>query len=166
MMLRGPYAFRPATAADLTMLRSWLETPEVVRWWGDPEEQEALLREDLDEPGMTMWIVSHDGRPFGYAQHYEVHRWPQPHFQAMPAETVAIDAFIGVPDMIGGGHGSAFLRQLAERLLADGAPCVAIDPDTANFRARRAYARAGFVEQGLVAGEDGDDVLMIFVPGD
>jgi aminoglycoside 6'-N-acetyltransferase len=83
------YDFRPTTAADLPMLRTWLDTPEVMRWWGDPDEQEGLLREDLDEPGMTMWIVSHDGHPFGYAQYYEVHRWPQPHFQAMPANTVA-----------------------------------------------------------------------------
>jgi hypothetical protein len=35
------------------------------------------------------------------------------------------------------------LHQLARRLLADGAPLVAIDPDIANLRARRAYARAG-----------------------
>jgi RimJ/RimL family protein N-acetyltransferase len=55
---------------------------------------------------------------------------------------------IGDPDMLGRGHGSAFLRRLAERLVAEGAPIVAIDPDVDNLRARRAYARAGFVEQG------------------
>ena len=66
------YAFRPAVRADLPLLRRWLRTPEVLRWWGDAEEQEALLREDFAEPTMVMRIVSFDNRPFAYAQDYEV----------------------------------------------------------------------------------------------
>src|SRR3981081_855117 len=77
---RSAYAFRRAGRPDLTLLRSWLCTPDVARWWGDPEEQAALLREDLDEPRMVMRIVSHEGRPFAYVQDYDVHAWPQPHF--------------------------------------------------------------------------------------
>ena len=46
--------------------------------------------------------------------------------------------------MIGRGYGSAFLRLLAKRLMRAGAPAVAIDPDVANLRARRAYEKAGF----------------------
>jgi hypothetical protein len=41
------YAFRPAVGTDLPLLLRWLRTPEVLRWWGDAEEQEALLREDF-----------------------------------------------------------------------------------------------------------------------
>ena len=39
---------------DLPRLRAWLHTPEVARWWGDPDEQAAMLAEDLTEPGMVM----------------------------------------------------------------------------------------------------------------
>jgi aminoglycoside 6'-N-acetyltransferase len=42
----------------------WLQTPKVVRWWGDLAEQLALLTEDLDEPLMRQWIVAYDGQPF------------------------------------------------------------------------------------------------------
>jgi len=35
-----------------------LRTPEVARWWGDPDEQATLLRADLSEPRMVMEIVS------------------------------------------------------------------------------------------------------------
>ena len=156
------YGFRPAVRADLPMLRRWLDTPEVVRWWGDPEREAALLEEDLGNPLMAMLIVAHRGRPFAYAQHYDVHSWPQPHFAALPPGARAIDAFIGEPDMIGQGHGAVFLRLLAARLLADGAPVVAIDPDSANLRARRAYARAGFAGDAIVATADGPAVLMLF----
>lgn len=156
------YDFRPATADDLPLLRAWLRTPEVVRWWGDPDEQAKLLEEDLSEPLMVMRIVSFAGCPFAYVQDYAVDSWPQPHFAGLPAGARAIDAFVGEPDMIGRGHGSAFLRLLAERLRAEGAPAVAIDPDVDNLRARRAYERAGFRAAGVVETGEGPAMLMIF----
>jgi aminoglycoside 6'-N-acetyltransferase len=156
------YAFRPVGHADMPLLRGWLRTPEVLRWWGDATEQEALLREDLDQPAMVMRIVSLAGRPFAYAQDYEVHLWPQPHFAHLPQGSRAIDSFIGEPGMIGRGHGAAYLKLLAERLRAEGAPVVAIDPDCDNLRARRAYAKAGFRGDTVVETRSGLAILMIF----
>jgi aminoglycoside 6'-N-acetyltransferase len=156
------YDFRPALAIDLPMFRRWLETPEVVRWWGDPDEQYALLAEDLGNPLMTMRVVSCDGRPFAYVQDYEVHAWPQPHLEALPSGARAIDAFIGEAEMVGRGHGALFLRLRAEQLVDAGAPLVAIDPSCGNVRARRAYARAGFRGDQIVDTEEGPAVLMLF----
>ena len=156
------YEFRPVTPGDMPILRGWLRAPEPMRWWGDAYEQEALLREDLDNPLMTMRIVSHQGRDFAYAQDYAVHSWPQPHFAALPHATRAIDTFIGEPAMIGRGHGSSYLRLLAERLIAEGAPLIAIDPAVENMRARRAYAKAGFRGDGVVETAEGPAVLMVF----
>lgn len=156
------YSFRPATHDDLPLLRRWLRSPEVVRWWGDPDEQAALLAGDLNEPLMVMRIVCLDGHPFAYAQDYDVGSWPQSQFEHLPRGTRAIDALIGEPDMIGCGHGSTFLRLLAQRLIAEGAPLVAIDPDARNFRARRAYRNAGFTEERLFQFDDGEIALMIF----
>lgn len=147
---------------DLPLLRRWLATPEVVRWWGDPGEQAALLAEDLDEPSMVMRLVAFEGRPFAYAQDYPVHAWPQPHFAHLPAGSRAIDTFIGEPEMIGRGHGAAYLRLLAERLVRADAPAVAIDPDADNIRARLAYAKAGFRGSTVVETGAGPAVLMIF----
>ena len=156
------YQFRAATHDDMPMLRVWLRTPHAIRWWGDPAEQEALLREDLDNPLMTMRIVSHDGRAFAYAQDYAIDSWPQPHFAGLPQSARAIDTFIGVPDMIGRGHGSYYLRLRAEQLIAEGAPLIAIDPAVANLRAQRAYEKAGFRRGEVVETAEGPAVLMIF----
>jgi aminoglycoside 6'-N-acetyltransferase len=158
----SPYGFRAAATADLPMLRRWLRTPEVARWWGDRTEQAALLQEDLAEPRMRMRIVSFAGRPFAYAQDYPVHAWPQPHLADLPPGARAIDAFIGEPDMIGRGHGATFLRLLAERLREEGAPVVAIDPDPRNLRAWRACAKAGFRGEAMVETREGPAVLMVF----
>ena len=101
------YCFRPALSGDLPRLRRWLQTPEVARWWGNPRGQFELLRDDLNEPRMTMRIVSFNGRPFAYAQDYEAHAWPQPHLAYLPRGSRAIDSFIGWASMIGRGHGQA-----------------------------------------------------------
>ena len=69
------YAFRPLAAADLLMIRRWLDTPQVVRWWGDAEEQYGLVSGDLTHPDMDQFIVSFDGRPFAYIQCYALSTW-------------------------------------------------------------------------------------------
>ena len=66
--------------------------------------------------------------------------------------------------MVGRGHGQAYLRLLAERLCAEGAPLVAIDPAEGNLRARRAYEKAGFRVEARVVTEAGPAVLMRYEP--
>ncbi len=161
-MLHSDYQFRAAGRDDLPMLRRWLETEAVRRWWGEPEEEIRLIEEDFTEPRMAQWIISHHARAFAYAQAYEVHAWPAPHLEALPDGAKAIDVFIGEPDMIGRGHGAIFLRRLAEHLIEAGAPAVAIDPVADNARARRAYAKAGFEGDEVVETRDGPAVVMLF----
>ncbi len=156
------YRFRRFTADDLPLAAGWLKTPEVVRWWGDPAAELALLAEDLHQPLMAQYIVEYRGRPFAYAQAYSRAAWPQIHLEHLPRETKMVDALIGEPDMLGRGHGSAFLREFAQLLIAEGAPLVAIDPDAANERARHAYARAGFAGSEIANAETGPVVVMVF----
>ena len=163
---RSAYSFRPASIGDLPRLRRWLNAPEVRRWWGNPSEEFELLRGDLNEPRMTMRIVSLGERPFAYAQHYEVHSWPQPHLSHLPKGSRAIDSFIGWPSLVGRGHGQAYLRLLAEQLCAEGAPVIAMDPSEGNVRARRAYEKAGFRVEARVVIKAGPAVLMLYEPKD
>jgi aminoglycoside 6'-N-acetyltransferase len=37
------YTLRPVSAEDLPMLRRWLQSPAAGEWWGEPDEQYALL---------------------------------------------------------------------------------------------------------------------------
>ena len=62
------YQFRRMTAADLPLVRGWLAMPEVVEWWGDPDEQFELVREDLESLAMDQFIIAVDDRPFAYLQ--------------------------------------------------------------------------------------------------
>jgi aminoglycoside 6'-N-acetyltransferase len=154
------YIFHPMSAADLPLIRRWLETPEVVHWWGQPDEQYALVSGDFDHPDMDQFIVALDDHRFGYIQCYALSAWNQ-NFGSQPPRTRGIDQFIGEPEMIGRGHGSSFIRQFADNLLTSGIPRVVTDPDPDNARAVRAYVKAGFQSERVVDTPDGPALLMV-----
>lgn len=116
--------------------------PHVVAWWGAPEVEAAA--EALADPRIALWIVEHDGRPFAYAQDYAPHDWDDHPFAHLPAGARGIDHYIGEPDMLDRGHGSAFIRAHCARLFAAGAPAIGTDPHPDNRRAIRACEKAGF----------------------
>lgn len=157
------YVFRPMSAGDLSLVQRWLGTPEVVRWWGQPDKQYALVSGDLAHPDMDQFIVAMGKHPFGYIQCYPLGTWNQS-FGPQPSATRGIDQFIGEPDMIGRGHGSGFIRQFVDALLASAVPRVVTDPDPDNVRAVRAYAKAGFRSERLVDTPDGPALVMIRDP--
>lgn len=155
------YHFRPAAMADLAMLLQWRASPEVLPWWGAWEAPEAELAAHLAEPAMALWIVEHCGRPFAFAQDYACHAWDPHPFSYLPPASRGVDLYIGEPDMLGRGHGSALLRLHCERLFAAGIPAIGTDPHPDNVRARRAYEKAGFLTvSGPVETRWGRAILM------
>ena len=154
------YLFRPMTAADLPLVRHWLTRPHVMEWWGEPDEQFDLVRGDLDHPAMDQFIVTADARPFGYLQCYDLTAWSSG-FGPQPKNARGIDQFIGELEMVGCGHGSAFIHAFVDGLLASGISRVVTDPDPTNARAVRAYEKAGFRKDRMVDTPDGLSLLML-----
>ena len=154
------YEFRPMSADDLPLVRRWLALPHVAQWWGNPEVQFVLVRGDLDHPAMDQYIIATAGTPLGYLQCYRLTEW-NTGFGPQPEGARGIDLFIGAPDMMGHGHGSALIRMFSDGLLKAGTPRVVTDPDPANTRAIRAYEKAGFSRDRLVDTPDGRALLMV-----
>jgi aminoglycoside 6'-N-acetyltransferase len=154
------YQFHPMSADDLPLVRDWLARPHVADWWGDPDEQFGLVSGGLTHPAMDQYIVAAAGKPMGYFQCYHLTEW-NTGFGPQPDGTRGIDQFIGEPDMVGRGHGSALTRAFIERLLEPGTPRVVTDPDPDNARAIRAYEKAGFRRDCLVDTPDGIALLMV-----
>lgn len=138
------YAFRPVVAADFPLLRAWRPQPHWVEWWGSVDADDDFPAEAMADLHTAPWIVEHEGRPLAYAQDYDTHAWPDHHFVHLPPGARGVDQSIGPPDMLGLGHGSAFVRAHCDRLFAAGAPAIGTDPHPDNARAIRAYGKAGF----------------------
>ena len=141
-----PYRFRSVAAADIPLLREWRSRPHVVEHWGaaDVEDPARVLA----DARVAMWIVELDGRPFAYAQDYSPHDWRPHPFAHLPPGSRGVDQYIGEPELLGRGHGSAFVRLHCKRLFAAGAPAIGTDPHPDNGRAIRAYQKAGFAVAG------------------
>lgn len=158
-MATTPYVFRPMTAADLPLVQRWLAEPHVAEWWHDPETLE-FISGDLDHQDLAQFIVSLHGRPFAYLQCYRIGEWHDG-FGPQPLDTRGLDQFIGEADMLGCGHGSAFINTFIEMLFARSVPRIVMDPRPDNPRAIRAYEKAGFMPQHEIVTPDGPALLMI-----
>ena len=149
------------TAQDLPTVLRWLRAPHVSEWWGDPDQQFALVSGDLSHPAMEQFIVAADDRPFAYLQCYDPTAWPDNGFGDLPAGARGIDQFIGEAAMIERGHGSVMIKSFVDKLLQAGTPRVVTDPDPENHRAIKAYEKAGFEKSHLVDTPDGRALLMV-----
>lgn len=139
------YSFRRANVDDLALLRAWQLNPHVREWW---DADEPYAEADLVDPRVARWIVSFGRRPFAFMQDYAVHGWGDHHFAQLPKGTRGIDQFIGEPDMVGIGHGSAFIGTRMQALFDEGAPIIATDPHPDNARAVAVYKKLGFEPSG------------------
>ncbi len=142
-------AFKPVDEDDLPLLAQWLAEPHVRQWWGDPDEELALMRSILEEDdGNEGFVVSVDGQPIGYIQswkptNFNTDKWLEeaPWIADVPAGSLGVDVFIGRPDLIESGIGSGIVAAFCRRLFATGARRLIIDPDAANTRVVHATRR-------------------------
>ncbi len=89
-------------------------SPHVIEWWGTPGVEREI--EKLTDCRIAMWIVEHEGRPFAFAQDYDVHGWVPTPFSHLPPGSRGIDQYIGEANMLDQGHGSTFVRLHVQRL--------------------------------------------------
>ena len=139
------YTFQKVTRGDFDRLAEWHARPHVRAWW---EQSDPFEDDDLTDPKVTRWIVSFYGRPFAFIQDYTVHGWDDHHFAGLPMGARGIDQFIGEPDMVGVGHGTAFIGARMQGLFDAGAPVIATDPHPDNARAIAVYRKLGFMPSG------------------
>jgi aminoglycoside 6'-N-acetyltransferase len=165
------FGFVPVTLADMPLLLDWLSAPASQRWWGDPGEEIRLIYEG-EASGESRGFIVHDDQlgPFAYIQSWPCDAQPaeaivdEPWVAKQSAGTLGVDITIGRPDLLGKGLGSEVVRQFCQKLFAEGAPRLIIDPDAANLRAVRAYEKAGFVRFDTHVRDDGTTLLMEMFP--
>ena len=62
---------------------------------------------------MAQFIVARGAWEFAYLQCYNISAWNSG-FGSQPSGTRGLDQFIGDADMLGQGHGAAFIREFSE----------------------------------------------------
>lgn len=126
----------------LFLVRKWLNQQHVVRWWGDPDYNLSELRKRHDD---AQSIIVLEEKPVGYLC------WQSPSpvelkeagLTDLPGDLIDVDIMIGEPNALGQGVGPEALRQLFEKLRANGVSVVGVATAVANRRALSAYEKAG-----------------------
>jgi aminoglycoside 6'-N-acetyltransferase len=152
---------RPLLAGDGADLLRILETPEVARWWDDPDAGFPFT----DDPSATRLVIEVDGAVAGMIQFSEE---LEPKYRH-----ASIDLFLD-PALHGRGLATEAVRRVVRHLVDErGHHRITIDPAAANLAAIRAYEKAGFAPVGIMrsyerdTGGDGwhDGLLMELVEG-
>jgi aminoglycoside 6'-N-acetyltransferase len=135
---------RPATSADVALLRRWDEEPQVIA--ADPNDDwqwESELGRKVD--WREQWIAEVNGRPVGYVEIIDPAREDHHYWGDVPDNLRAIDLWIGSQADLGKGYGTRMMSLALGRCF--GNPSVAavlVDPLASNLRAHRFYDRMGF----------------------
>jgi aminoglycoside 6'-N-acetyltransferase len=137
--VQGPHlVLRALAASDESELLRIHRTPEVVRWWEEPEEGFPWS----DEPEATRLTIVVDGAVAGLVQFYEE---PMPRYRH-----ASIDLFLD-PRLHGRGLGTEVVRRVSRQLIDErGHHRITIDPAASNAAAIRAYEKAGFRRVGVM----------------
>jgi aminoglycoside 6'-N-acetyltransferase len=148
--------FVPVTEDHRGLLQSWLVQPHWREWWGEPEEELAMIYA-VEQNEHLPFIACVKERPVAYIQCW----WPAQHpdmpwVKDMTMTERGIDISIGDAADLGKGLGTHIIKAFAAKLFSEGATRLVIDPDKTNGRAIAAYIKAGFTPFAEFEG----DVLM------
>ncbi len=144
------------TRADGPELLRIRATPDVARWWDEPDPGWPFT----DDPDATRLVIEVDGAVSGMIQFSEE---LEPKYRH-----ASIDLFLD-PALHNRGIGTAAVREVVRMLISErGHHRITIDPAAANTPAIRAYEKAGFRSVGVmrryerdVGGADWHDGLLM-----
>jgi aminoglycoside 6'-N-acetyltransferase len=149
--------FRRTERDDLILIKKWLSTPHVARFWNHDTSDEAVERDfggsiDGTEP-CEDFIVLYDEQPIGLIQRYLFSAYPEDLAEIetllkVPAFAMSIDYFIGDVEMTGRGHGTQMIRAMVESCWVDHpkTDTIIVPVAVANPASWRALLSAGFTQ--------------------
>lgn len=166
-MTEPAVTLRAATPADAPLLTAWDAEPHVIRCTTD--DPDARVVGDATDwaaelaaptPYFEHLVAEIDGRPIGAMLIIDPALEPTHYWGAIEPNLRAIDIWIGPPDALGRGYGTAMMAQAINRCFVEPAVTgIVIDPLATNVAAIRFYRRLGFVEAGIR--DFGDDRCLV-----
>lgn len=152
----GQLTLRPFFENDIALMKRWLYTPHVAKWFHYPEEWIESLEDRFGEFSfITPLIAEYEGTPVGFCRYYDCYlakdypHWNEelPH-PDHPNEIFSMDCLIGEPDCLGRGFGKQMTAVMLDKLREIGAKKVIIEPERENIASSRTLEANGFVFTG------------------
>jgi RimJ/RimL family protein N-acetyltransferase len=139
---------RPAGAGDYRQIETWLGKDYIKKWYGEPEEWLAEIRNDSGEfDWLNHYIVMYRDSPIGFCQYYDCAKTPEGfEWDNEPEGSFSIDYLIGEEAYLKKGLGSVIVKQLCGLIRYRENPVQFVaDPVPENTDSIRLLERNGFV---------------------
>jgi RimJ/RimL family protein N-acetyltransferase len=148
-------SFRTLNNSDLPLFHSWLNSPEVAKWYREGGSGYPSLDYVLEKWGKRLtgsdrtrcFIILCDNQPIGYIQCALSDDNPEyKKIFGIEENTAGIDLLIGEERYLHKGWGSFFITKFLKEILfvIYKVDVCTIDPEPENKIAIRAYEKAGF----------------------
>ena len=140
-------SLRPAAKCDLPLIRIWLNKDYIKKWYGEPDEWLAEIRNDCGEFGwLNHYIVMFADTPIGFCLYYDCSKTPEGfEWEHEPRGTFAIDYLIGEEVYLKKGLGSVIVQKLCKLISSLEKPVQFIaDPVPENTDSIKLLERNGF----------------------
>jgi len=136
---------RPATIADLELLRFWDTQPHVIA--SDPDDDWDWEKELQRDPKWRQQLVAElDGQPIGFIQIIDPYHEETQYWGRIEQNKRAIDIWIGEAINLNQGYGTQMMQQAIAICFSEAqVNSILIDPLKINTKAHRFYKRLGFV---------------------
>ena len=146
-------SFRRLRASDLRLMRRWLNTAHVRRWWyaegtSNTEIEEHYLPAIEGREATKLFLILYESEPIGFIQSYRISAEDDKTYAGLVdvEGSAGVDLFIGEAEYLYRGLGRHVTRRfLSEHVFIDPdvEVCV-IGPEPKNIAAIGAYEKAGF----------------------
>ncbi|XKE94664.1 acetyltransferase [Metaplanococcus flavidus] len=153
---------RRMSHGDLELMTKWLNTKEVLEFFGDPAAPPSAgqLREKYGPRingavAVEPYIAETAGKPFAFMQCCRLTDEDYKIYGYSIEETIyGIDQFIGEPELFGKGYGTQMVTEFLSFIFNErGADVVTVDPELTNPRAIRCYEKCDFQKVKQIDGE-------------
>lgn len=164
--LDNGFDLRPAGSEDAAKIALWMAQPHIQRWWHQNWSVEHWAQEierQVAGEHSVPCVAAVDAEDFGYVELYRVrHDRLAEYYSALDGDW-GVHVAIGDVTRVGRGLGRQLLRALADALLVADPACLRVvaEPDVENLPSVRAFAAAGFVQQGELQLPDKTALLMV-----
>ena len=156
------------TPEEYTQIARWLSNPQIHRFYEGKALSLAEVAEKFGpkcrETALVPLIFCWNGKPAGFLQYYpaDPEEYHAGAFLAAQGcrNPYAADLFIGEPELLNRGIGTAALTIIRDMLFQNGCDALLVDPQAENKRALRCYQKCGMVPVSEFIGEEGCQLCM------
>lgn len=149
---------RTTRMSDLTVVASWVDTPELCWWWAGASVRFPIdlerLPDEIRFSQVASWSLVEQETLVGFGQ-----------FVPKPDNRLHFSRVIVAPESRGKGLGRQLAEQLLQRALAQSPAIVSLNVNTKNVVAIELYQSLGFrPAKRPVSEKDAGHVYMVYSP--